>query len=54
MTRKKVPIKSEILAKNITKQYDPKSVEDMQNTLKNILDPMFEAMLQGEMNGHLG
>ena len=26
----------------------------MQDTLKDIFGPMFEAILQGEMNGHLG
>ena len=26
----------------------------MQDALKDIFGPMFEAMLQGEMNGHLG
>lgn len=26
----------------------------MQNALKDIFGPMFEAMLQGEMNSHLG
>ena len=35
-------------------QYQPKSVEDMQNALKDIFGPMFEVMLQGEMNSHLG
>jgi len=29
-------------------------VEDMQDALKDIFGPMFEAMLQGEMNDHLG
>lgn len=42
------------LAKQIIEQYNPKSVADMQNALKDIFGPMFEAMLQGEMNGHLG
>lgn len=54
MSRKKSPTKGEILAKNIIEQYNPKTVEDMQNALKDIFGPMFEAMLQGEMNGHLG
>jgi hypothetical protein len=29
-------------------------VEDMQNALKDVFGPMFEAMLKGEMNHHLG
>ena len=28
--------------------------EEMQNALKDIFGPMFEAMLQGEMDSHLG
>lgn len=42
------------LAKKILEEYQPNSVEDMQNALKDIFGPMFEAMLQGEMNAHLG
>ncbi|MFD0955408.1 transposase, partial [Virgibacillus alimentarius] len=34
--------------------YQPESVEDMQNALKEIFGPMFESMLKGEMNTHLG
>ncbi len=42
------------LANKIIEQYQPKSVEDMQNALKDIFGPMFESMLKGEMNYHLG
>lgn len=42
------------LAQAILDQYQPKSVEDMQDALKDIFGPMFEAMLQGEMDSHLG
>ncbi|QDP39173.1 hypothetical protein FN924_02560 [Radiobacillus deserti] len=42
------------LAEKIIEQYQPKSVEDMQNALKEIFGPMFESMLKGEMNHHLG
>ncbi|MEB6302379.1 transposase, partial [Mammaliicoccus sciuri] len=35
-------------------EYAPESVEDMENALKDVFGPMFEAMLQGEMNNHLG
>ena len=42
------------LAQAILNQYQPKSVEDMQDALKDIFGSMFEAMLQGEMNSHLG
>lgn len=42
------------LAQQIISQYQPQSVEDMEDALKDIFGPMFEAMLQGEMNNHLG
>ena len=42
------------LAQKIVEEYNPQSVEDMNNALKDIFGPMFEAMLQGEMNNHLG
>ncbi|MEC1995970.1 transposase, partial [Bacillus subtilis] len=42
------------LANKIIEQYQPKSVEDMQEALKDIFGPMFESMLKGEMNKHLG
>ena len=52
--RKKDVTPNRQLAQAILDQYQPKSVEDMQNALKDIFGPMFEAMLQGEMNSHLG
>ena len=52
--RKKESTPGENLAKQIIEQYQPKSVEDMQNALKDIFGPMFGAMLQGEMNDQLG
>lgn len=54
MTRKKQDKKSVELAQSIIDTYQPESVEDMQNALKDIFGPMFEAMLQGELNHHLG
>lgn len=42
------------VAKAIIDNYQPETVEDMQNALKDIFGPMFEAMLQGEMDSHLG
>lgn len=42
------------LANQIIEEYQPKSVEDMQNALKDIFGPMFENMLKGELNHHLG
>ena len=55
MTRRKKEVTpNRQLAQAILDQYQPKSVEDMQDALKDIFGPMFEAMLQGEMNSHLG
>lgn len=42
------------IAKAILEEYQPRTVEDMQNALKDIFGPMFEAMLKGEMDTHLG
>ena len=42
------------IAKAILEQYQPSSVEEMQDALKDIFGPMFEAMLQGELDNHLG
>jgi len=42
------------LVKAILDAYQPETAEDVQNALKDIFGPMFEAMLQGEMNTHLG
>lgn len=42
------------IAKAIIDQYQPTSVQEMQDALKDIFGPMFEAMLKGEMDHHLG
>ena len=52
--KKKTPKPNEQLARAIIEQYQPKSVADMQDALKDIFGPMFETMLQGEMDSHLG
>ena len=54
MRKKKEPTAGQKMAQQIIEQYKPKTVEDMQNALKDIFGPMFEAMLNGEMNNHLG
>lgn len=45
---------AEAVAKAIIENYKPETVEDMQLAIKDIFGPMFEAMLQGEMDNHLG
>jgi hypothetical protein len=42
------------IAKAIMDQYKPSTTEEMQDALREIFGPMFEAMLQGEMDSHLG
>lgn len=42
------------LAEAIVEKYAPETVADMQDALKDIFGPMFEAMLKGEMTAHLG
>ena len=44
---------SKAIAQAIIDQYQPTSAEDMQDALRDIFGPMFEAMLQGEMDSHL-
>ena len=54
MARKKRDPKKAALAKAILEDYQPETAEDMNNALKDLFGPMFEAMLKGEMNHHLG
>ena len=54
MARKKRDPKKAALAKAILEAYQPETAEDMNNALKDLFAPMFEAMLKGEMNHHLG
>ena len=54
MARQKRDPKAVALAQAIIDTYKPKSVEDMNDALKDIFGPMFEAMLKGEMDNHLG
>ena len=42
------------IANKILENYNPESVEDMQDALKDIFGPMFEGLLKGELNHHLG
>ena len=56
MSRKKNEVRegSRAIAKAILEEYQPTSVEEMQEALREIFGPMFEAMPQGEMEAHLG
>jgi transposase-like protein len=42
------------IAQAIIEQYQPQNAQEMQDAIKDIFGPLFEAMLQGEMDNHLG
>ena len=42
------------IAQAIIDNYQPTNAQEMQDAIKEIFGPMFEAMLQGEMDSHLG
>lgn len=54
MARIKRDPKTVALAQQIIDTYNPQSAQDMDEALKDIFGPLFESMLQGEMNSHLG
>ena len=54
MARKKRNPDAEKLAESILNAYQPESVDDMQDALKDVFGPLFEKMLQGELNNYLG
>ena len=45
---------AESIANSILENYKPESVEEMQDALKEIFGPMFEGLLKGELDHHLG
>ncbi len=54
MARRKDSEQKSQLAQKILEEYQPESVEDIQEALKDIFGPLFEGMLKGELNHHLG
>ena len=42
------------IAEAILNAYKPKNVEEMNQAINSVFGPMFEAMLKGEMDNHLG
>ena len=52
--RKKRDPKAVAIAESILETYKPQNREEMQDALKEVFGPMFEALLQGEMDAHLG
>jgi putative transposase len=54
MTKTKSNTPQNDLAKEILERYQPKTVDEMQDALKDIFGSMFETMLKGEIRSHLG
>lgn len=54
MARIKRDPKTVALAQEIVNKYNPESTQDVDAALKEIFGPIFESMLQGELNNHLG
>ncbi len=46
--------KGRAIAQLIMEEYQPQTREEMQDAFKDVFGPMLEAMLQGEMDHHLG
>lgn len=46
--------RGELIAKQLMESYDPKSAQDIQDIFKTIFGPMFESILKGELEAHLG
>ena len=46
--------KAVALAQEILEHYNPESIEDMDEALKEIFGQLFDSKLQGELNSHLG
>ena len=42
------------LAQEIVKQFNPQTAQDADEVLKELFGPIFESLLQGEMENHLG
>lgn len=51
--RRKNKVNNELVNK-IIEEYKPETAKDVQEALKDIFGPIFEAMLHGEMNSYLG
>lgn len=54
MKRKNRDTPGRRIAQVIIAEYKPQSVAEMQSALKEVFEPMFEAMLNGEMKSYLG
>ena len=52
--RKMTPNPADNIAKQIMETYHPQDAQDIQEVVKRIFAPIFEAALKGEMQNHLG
>ena len=52
--RKNRNTKGAAIAQAILEQYQPQTREEMQDAIRDIFGPMFEAMFQGEIDSHFG
>ena len=52
--RKMTPTPADNIAKQIMETYHPQDAQDIQEVVKRIFAPIFEAALKGEMQNHLG
>lgn len=52
--KNQLPTAGELIAKAILDEYHPQNALDVQNAIKDIFSPILNAMLQGEMDDHLG
>ena len=48
------PTPADNIAKQIMEVYHPQDAQDIQDAVKRIFAPIFEAALKGEMQNHLG
>lgn len=54
LARKKRNKNTDDLARRIIDEYEPKTAQDMQEALRDIFGPLFETMLEAELDDHLG
>lgn len=52
--RKMTPTPAEDIARQIMEAYQPKDSQEIQDAVKQIFAPIFEAALKGKMDNHLG
>lgn len=52
--KKSMPTFGEQITQQILENYELKDAQDIQDALKQVFGPIFEAVLKGEMQNHLG